>query len=189
MPRGERLSVGYVAGVHGTRGLVRIQLHDPESTAVRRGVEIVLVRDAEALGRHLVEDVDAVPGKAGRLRVRLRGVDDRDQAEALRGSTIEVERAELPPLDEDEFYLADAIGLAVRRVDESGAEQELGRVVGVTSNGPQDLFEVQWRDSRGRSRTWLLPVLPQFLRDMDTHRILVDVPEEFLPEALESRDG
>jgi 16S rRNA processing protein RimM len=43
----------------------------------------------------------------------LVGVDDRDAAEALRGSTVCVPRAALPPLADGEYYLCDLVGATV----------------------------------------------------------------------------
>jgi 16S rRNA processing protein RimM len=189
MSNAPRLTVGYVAGAHGLAGLVRVQLHDADSQSVRPGAELVLTDQAQQgreVGRYRVDAVERAPGKDGRLRVRLAGVDDREQAESLTRMTIEVDRDALPPLQDDEFYLADALGLAVRRIVEDGSMQELGRVVGSSSNGSQDLFEVQWHDEGGQVHEWLLPALPQFVRDVDDERILVDVPAGFLPDALES---
>jgi 16S rRNA processing protein RimM len=185
MSNAARLTIGYVAGAHGIHGLVRVQLHDPTSDAVRPGVELVLLQDEREVGRHRVETVDAVPGKRGRLRVRLAGIDQREQADTLVRATIELERDALPPLDEDEFYLADAIGSSVVRAAADGSMQSLGRVVGLSSNGAQDLFEVRWDDAGGQAHPWLLPVLPQFVREVDDERVVVEVPEGFLPDALE----
>ena len=62
--------------------------------------------------------------------------------------------------------------------------QRLGKVVAVTTNGAQDLFEIEYFD-RGRARRWLIPVLPGFVKDVDDQRVVVDPPEGMLPEALE----
>jgi 16S rRNA processing protein RimM len=54
----------------------------------------------------------------GRLLVRLDGVTDRNDADALRGTLFLVDSASLPPIDEpDEFYDHQLEGLKVRTVD------------------------------------------------------------------------
>ena len=63
--------------------------------------------------------------------------------------------------------------------------QALGVVAGVTSNGVQDLLEVEWTRPDGRRDTWLLPALPQFIADLDGERLRVDLPLGLLPDALE----
>ena len=74
-------------------------------------------------------DVAARLGRAGSPRVaegqphsdrivaRLEGIEDRDRAAALTGAVIEVDRAELPPTGEREYYQADLIGLPVRNLE------------------------------------------------------------------------
>ena len=178
------LDVGYVAGAHGVRGDLRVHLHDAESEALAPGRTLHLHKEGEAPRRHRVESTGPLPGKANRRRVTVQGLRDRDVAEALRGFTVLVDRDELPPLQGDEFYLADAIGLPVVR--QRGEQlQALGEIEGVTTNGAQDLFEVRYRAPDGRLRQWLLPVLPHTLVSIDDERVLVDPPLGLLPEALE----
>ena len=120
-------------------------------------------------------------------RVQLVGVTDRDQAEALRGRELWLARADLPALARDEFYLADIIGLPVERVRPDGRVQPLGTVVGLTSNGAQDLLEVEFQVEGRRPDTWLLPALPQFIVEVEG-RVLVDLPLGMLPDSLAGDD-
>lgn len=177
----EELDIGYVAGPHGVQGGVRIKLHDPASQALQRGIVLTFVRDG-ARTEHEVEAADVVPGKSGLHRVRLSGVNRRELAEALKGSTIVVPRAVLPKLADDEFYLADVVGLAVMR---DAQPQHLGKIVGLTSNGVQDLFEVEWTSPDDHRHLWMMPVLPGLVRDVDDTRVLVELPAGFLPDGLE----
>ncbi|MCX4239211.1 ribosome maturation factor RimM [Paraliomyxa miuraensis] len=184
----KHLVVGYVAGAHGIRGGVRVHLHDRESEALVVGRSVVLQRDGRPLSTHELRSVEPVPGKPGRHRVTMIGVGDRNAADALRGCEVLVDRGELPELPEDEFYLADAIGLPVER-EHDGATRALGTIAGITSNGVQDLFEVQWRGPDGRMHEWLLPVLPQHIVELDERRVLVRLPLGLLPDALEASDS
>lgn len=187
-PAASLLVVGYVAAAHGVRGGVRVHLHDPHSQALEPGRRVTLRRDGRMLATHEVRDATAIPGKPGRFRVTLAGVPGRDQADALRGCELLVARHELPALAPNEFYLADAIGLPVER-EHHGQAQALGTVVGLTSNGVQDLFEVEWRGPDGRVHAWLLPVLPQHVVEVGQARVLVDLPLGLLPDALEAPDA
>jgi 16S rRNA processing protein RimM len=80
---------------------------------------------------------------------RAAEVATREEAEALKGLELYVPRATLPALEEDEFYLADLIGLRVRTAD--GAE--LGRIRDVHNFGAGDLLEIEPADGP----TWWLP--------------------------------
>lgn len=71
--------------------------------------------------------------------VRLKGVNDRNAAEALTGTELFVDRSALPEvLDDDEFYHADLVGLAVK--DDAG--EILGKVTAVQNFGGGDILEV-----------------------------------------------
>ena len=183
MPADE-LVIGYVAGAHGIRGGLRVKLFDPDSTSLQPGLNVRLrTREGELMHRFEVEGATPHPG-TDQVRLRLVGIGDRNAAEDLRGLQVVVDRAELPPLDEDEYYLADLEGSAVWCRTEAGERLELGVVTGLSTNGVQDLLEVEFRTRRGRKR-WLLPALPEFVVDIGEGAIEADLPEGFLPESLE----
>jgi 16S rRNA processing protein RimM len=71
--------------------------------------------------------------------VMVEGISSREEAEALRGVRLYVDRSELPPLPSDEFYYEDLIGLTV--VDQSG--EKIGTVSTVQNYGAGDFFDIQ----------------------------------------------
>lgn len=79
-----------------------------------------------------------LPGKSLYV-VELAGVENRDQAEALRNSQLFIQRGDRPPLTEDEFYVPDLIGLIV--INQITGET-IGKVVSLISAG-NDLLEVE----------------------------------------------
>lgn len=182
------LAVAVIVGAHGVRGSVRVHLHAPSSTSLRPGLTATLrAADSDAGARSLkISTVEPIPGKP-MARVHFLGVEDRDAAEALRGREVWLARADLPPLRADEFYLADLIGLPVERLRAEGRMQQLGTVLALTSNGAQDLLEVEYQLPGRRPDTWLLPVLPQFIVELEG-RLRVDLPIGMLPDALADGD-
>jgi 16S rRNA processing protein RimM len=104
------------------------------------------------------------------LVVRLRGVDDRTAAAALRGASVEVARAELPPPGRRQFYRADLIGLEVRNLEDA----VLGRVAYFVEAPAGALMVVQ-----GAREHWI-PAVPPHLRAVDLAggRIVVEWPDE-----------
>lgn len=172
-----RVQLGYVAGAHGVRGALEVKLYNPDSGALEPGVRVTLCgRGGVEPSAYEVQRSAPKPG-SDRARLWLLGVDTREAAEQLRGRELWIARADLPQLDEDEFYLADLLGLEVvrRRADDS--LESLGKIVGVTSNTAQDLFEV-----RLRGREWLLPAFAPFIVAIEADRVIVDVHDEMLPE-------
>lgn len=182
------IQLGYVAGVHGVRGAIRVKLFNAKSSVLAPGVAIRLCpRDGDpAVSAAIaVERVAPKPG-TDLWRLWLDGVDSREAADALRGRELWVARAELPDLDDDEFYLADLIGFEVVRRggggdDERNSEgiEALGEITGVTTNTAQELLCVRLAGDE-----WLLPALPPFIVELalDEGRVVVDVDDEMLPE-------
>lgn len=112
------LVVGRVAKSHGIRGEIAVEVRT-DSPEERFAVGAVLrgrkPRRSAAGGDPETYEytVEAAREHAGRLLLRVRGVDDRSAADALRGTLFYVDSADLPPSDDpDEFYDHELEGLA-----------------------------------------------------------------------------
>ena len=132
----DRIALAAVAGAHGIKGELRLKLFSDSAASLARH-ERLFVGGEE---RRLIESREAGKGAVARFE----GIADRNAAEALRGSLVEVERGALPPLGEGEYYHADLIGLAC--VDGEGTP--FGEVVAVENFGAGDLLEVERDDGR-----------------------------------------
>lgn len=118
-------------------------------------------------------------GAADLLIVRVVGVSDRAGAEALNRVTLSVPRASLAePEDEDEFLLADLVGL--RAVDADGTV--IGTIVAVPNFGGGDLLEI--RPAAGGA-TALLPFTKAFVPSLDlsARHAVIDPPEDLFAPA------
>ena len=157
----KRVALAAVAGAHGVKGEVRLKLFS-DSSAGLASQKTVYVGGVE---RRLLDVREG--GKAA--IARFEGIGDRSAAEGLRGQLVEVDRSELPPLEEGEYYHADLIGLPC--VDREG--EALGTVVAVENFGAGDLLEVEITGGR-RS---LIPYR-EGIADLEDGRIVLD--PEFL---------
>jgi 16S rRNA processing protein RimM len=128
---GERkIALAAVAGAHGVKGEVRLKLFSNSIESLSPHKELYV----GGAKRRLLSVRD------GKMAVaRFEGVGDRSGAEALRGSLVEIDRDQLPPLDEGEYYHADLIGLPA--VDRDG--KAVGTVVAVENYGAGDLLEIE----------------------------------------------
>ena len=130
-----------------------------QSQQVQHGVERTLEPlEGRAQGKGLV--------------VRLPGIDEREQAQALIGAEIFIPRSALPPPAADEFYWADLEGLEVATVD----GVLLGRVSHLFATGANDVIVV--RGERERLLPFLRPDVVKAI-DFDARRITVDWDPEF----------
>ncbi len=157
----DRITLAAIAGAHGIHGELRLKLFTDSADNLARHATVLVngremqLKSAKASGKTVI--------------ARLEGVADRSAAEALRGGLIEVARDALPPLEDDEYYHADLIGLVC--VDQAG--EAVGVVSAVENYGAGDLLEVE--DAAGGKA--LIPFKPG-IADLDGGRIVLD--PEFL---------
>ena len=153
----KRVALAAVAGAHRVKGEVRLKLFT-DSTQKLVQHEQVFVGGVQ---RRLIFARDG-----GKTSVaRFEGVNDRNAAEALRGSLVEVERSALPPLEEGEYYHSDLVGLPC--FDSEGVE--LGRVSAVENYGAGDLLEVE----AANGRKSLITFQPG-IADLEGGRVVLD---------------
>jgi 16S rRNA processing protein RimM len=129
---GQRLCVGVITGPHGVHGSVRIKSFTelPEDIGRYGPVE-----DESSRRRF---DLSLCGAAKGVLIARLSGVDDRAEAEALRGLHLYLPRAALPQTEPDEYYHADLIGLEAVLGDGT----PIGRVRAIYDFGAGDTLEL-----------------------------------------------
>jgi 16S rRNA processing protein RimM len=95
---------------------------------------------------------------SGELLLLLADVRDREAAETLRGQLVQIAREDAVPLEADQFYEHQIIGLSV--VTTEG--EPLGQVVEVLATGANDVYVVQ-----GHRGEILLPARAEVVREID----------------------
>jgi 16S rRNA processing protein RimM len=162
----KRVCVGVVTGAHGLRGLVRIRPYTDTAEDVAAYGPVT----SEDGTRSFELEVRNRTGK-GQVLVHIDGVDDRTGAEALKGLKFFVSRDMLPAAEDDEFYHADLLGLAV--VGQDGGT--VGTVRAVENFGAGDMLEIN--DTRGGVSTipFTLAAVPEV--DVKAGRVVVDTAQ------------
>jgi 16S rRNA processing protein RimM len=122
--------VGRIARSHGVGGEVSVQPLSEVGARFEPGSVLRLEGD-----RTLT--VERSRPHRDRLLVKFEGIEDRDAADALRGTVLLVGSDEAPPIDEaDRFWIHQVVGLEV--VTEEG--RSLGRIQEVQGNPANDLW-------------------------------------------------
>ena len=133
-PDRERVCVGEIGAAHGLRGEFCVRSFTAEPRAVAGYGALTTDRGGPPLRLSVVGE------KKGALIARADGIVLRDQAEALRGCRLYVERTALPRPDDDEFYYADLIGL--RACLQADGGEVPGRVSAVHDFGAGPMLEI-----------------------------------------------
>jgi 16S rRNA processing protein RimM len=164
------IELGRLGAPYGIRGWVHVDSYtDPPEGLLKYRDWVLRLASGERVSRRV-----AAGRSHGRgLVAQLDGAASRDDAAALTGAVIEVERAALPPAGEHEYYRADLEGFAVRNLE--------GVALGVVSHfvdAPAGTLMVT-RESDGREH-WVL-ASPQHLRTVDlaARAIVVDWPVDW----------
>jgi 16S rRNA processing protein RimM len=161
------LLVARVAGAFGVKGEIRL------TTFTEDPLALVGYRDLKRHDGSLALTLSGGRVTKGGIITRAAQVTTREEAEALRGLQLFIARADLPPPeDEDEFYLADLIGLSI--VSPDGAP--IGRVKSVHDFGAGDLIEVA---PEAGGATWWLPFTKEAVPEVRlADGVIVAVPPE-----------
>ena len=164
MSQGPRVAVGRVSGHRGGRGELTVRI-----AAADRELFDGLPRVFDPKSERWI-DVEASRSYADRLVLKLAGIDDANEAAALRGRLLEASRDDLPESAADEVWVDDWVGL---EVVETG--RVLGRVIGLVPTGGTDLLEIE----RADGGTFFVPLAREMLKavDLETGRLEVELPE------------
>ena len=160
-----RIEIGGVARAHGIKGEVVIVTHDPDSTTLGE-VDHIWIGGT----------LRTITGARGTHRgwlIALEGIATRNDAEALQGKVVEVDRS-LLELDEDDVLLGDLIGCAVVR-----RGQPWGTIAAVDAGELQDLLVIHDGDVER-----LIPLVDELVTDIDLDARIVTVdPPDPWPES------
>ena len=162
--------LGVVTAAHGVQGAVRIRsFTEAPEDIVRYGTL------TDETGTRSF-DLALVGTAKGVVIARIAGIDDRNQAEALRGLRLHLPRSALPQTEAEEYYHADLIGLEAVLGDGT----PVGRVRAIHDFGAGDTLEV--------TRPGAPPVMVPFTRAVEpivepaAGRLVLDPPPGLLDE-------
>lgn len=128
----DKILMGVISHAHGIKGdmLIKSYTENPEDIMAYGPLW------DESLNTNFVFKVKHLKDKG--VVVHCSGIDDRNQAEALKGTKLYVKRSQMPQSsEEDGFYHSDLIGLKV--LDQN--EAYLGDVLAIVNFGASDLLE------------------------------------------------
>lgn len=174
LPPDDRVMVGAVGKVHGLKGWVRIHSHTQPDTNVFKYQPWWLHFSGQWQQQTIVNQQRHGKG----FIAQFDGCDDPEKAQALVGCEIYIARAQLPELDEGEFYWTDLEGLSVVTLD----GVVLGQVHGLLETGANDVLDVRPSTPSLDQANRLIPYLEeQVIKkvDLKLQTIIVDWDPDF----------
>ncbi len=165
----DRVILGYVAGVHGVKGWLKIYSYtDPPENILDYPVW-----QLQQQGRWQAVQVLETRQLDKQILALFNHCNDRDIAKQWLGAEIAVDRDQLPALADDEYYWADLIGLNVTSI----TGKTLGKVTQLLATGANDVLVVQGEQQHH------IPYLPQqtiIAVDLPNQSMIVDWSGEYI---------
>lgn len=160
-----RVAMGYIKGVFGIKGWLKVSANTEYADSLLDYPEWQLSKDGNLLNVTL--EAGKVAGNE--LHVKFQAIDERDQAFALKGYTIEINREAFAPTEEDEYYWADLVGMSVN----NKAGIHLGFVKNLMETGANDVLVID-----GEFGQKLIPFVSHYIENVDTNDKIIIVDWE-----------
>jgi 16S rRNA processing protein RimM len=134
------LQVGVITSTHGIRGEVKV-FPTTDDAARFKKLKNVILDD----GRQKIDmEIASVKFFKNMVIVKFKGIDNINDVEKYRKARLLVTRENAVPLEENEYYIADLIGLSA--VSDEG--ENLGTVTDVMQTGANDVYVITTPDKK-----------------------------------------
>ncbi|MCR4990640.1 MAG: ribosome maturation factor RimM [Lachnospiraceae bacterium] len=149
------LKVGIITSTHGIKGEVKVYPTTDDPARFKKLKSALLKTGKESIN----VNVSSVKFFKQFVILKFKEFNDINEVEGYRKAELFVKRSDAVNLDEDEFYIADLIG--IKAVSEDGIYS--GEVVDVLSGNANDVYVVKLDDDR----EVLLPAIKECIKEVD----------------------
>mgnify|MGYP002579533952 FL=1 len=163
----KQLQVGVISSTHGVRGEVKVFPTTDDVTRFRQLKKVYLDTGREMLPL----EIQKVKFFKQFAILKFKGIDNINDIEKYRGKSLMIDREDAVDLDEDEYFIADMIGMKV--CTEDGGE--FGTLKDVMETGANDVYII---DSPEHGEV-LIPAIRECILDvdMDEERMTIHLME------------
>lgn len=175
----DAIEVGRILDAWGVKGWFKVLAHSNDPQALfssKRWYLLPNERGEKAFTGAVKLAIREAKNHSDVVVATAQDIDDRNDAEALRGCRVFVGRSSFPTADQDEYYWVDLIGLAV--LNREGLQ--LGEVAELLSTGPQTVLVITYFHE-GKVCERMIPFVSAFVDSVDlaARQIKVDWQPDF----------
>lgn len=162
----EYFEIGLISNTHGLKGELKVRPYTENAKRFEEIKKVLIKKDDKNFDEY---EVQSVRYQKDIVLLKLKEIDDIEQAEKLKGQNLIIPREEAKELEQNEFFIADLIGCDVYVNDE-----QIGKLVDVFTAGASDVYVVK----REGKKDLLLPALESVIKniDLENKRIEVEIP-------------
>ena len=170
----EKIKIGKIVNAVGLKGEVKVYSYAGENDRFEKLDRIIAGSGQSGSGQEggakraackkpqsdMEFEIEKVRYQKNMVILKLRGVDDRNQAEALKDMDVFITEDDLEELPDDTFYVRDLIGCQVVDINDG---KKLGVVSDLIQNSAQDIYQIDLAEG-GQA---LIPAVEQFIKNVD----------------------
>lgn len=149
------LQVGVISSTHGIRGEVKVFPTTDDPDRFRKLKQVILDTGREQKGL----EIEGVKFFKQFVILKFKGIDNINDIEKYKGKSLFVTRENAQPLGEDEYYIADLIGMEVYLEDGS----HFGTLKDVMETGANDVYIIKTEEGK----EVLIPAIYECILDVD----------------------
>jgi 16S rRNA processing protein RimM len=171
------VTVGRVRTVFGVKGWLKVEsfTEPPENLLDYQDWRL---KNSKGKNSPIALVLDGIEQRQNDILIHIDGIDNREDARIYANHLIQVQKTELPMLEDDEFYWHELEGLNVFQIDDSGRKQfKVGVVDSLLDTGANDVLLVKPDQATQKDTEVLIPYLPeQVVKNIDLAKgeMLVD---------------
>lgn len=167
------LLIGKITKPHGVRGKLKVYSY-AESPQVFSDAQVLYLNLKSGSKKPL--EIESVSFHGDMAIMGFVEIDNREKAEEIAGGELYIDKKYLKPLEEDEYYRYELIGLEVETID----GLNIGKIEDVFPTGSNDVLVVK----KGKVEN-LIPVTREVVKEVDLEkkRVLIE-PLENMIEGL-----
>lgn len=163
------IKIGKIVAPQGIKGQVRV--YNYSNSHRYDDLPYIIIENK-------IIEIQSVSHAKNMIVLKLKGVDDRNAAEFMRGKDLYMEDKFLANLEENEYFIKDLIGLKVMIL---GNSKVVGEITNVLQHGPVDLYEV--KSSIGKIS--YIPAVKEFIKSVDINNgVIIDT----IPGLIDDED-
>ena len=160
----DRFVIGIIRTSHGVEGFLKVKTLSGETDHFYRLKNVFLKKE----GKEKTFDVEKVKPFGGDVLLKVKGIDNPEEAKLFSNWEILVDRKDAAPLAEGEYYNSDLCACSLIRNSEV-----LGKVVSVIEGGAGDLLEIETTNGK----VILIPFINEWIGTVDLQKKEIELKE------------
>ena len=163
------MRVGRIFRPHGVHGELKVEPQTDDPARFEELTDLYIGPDDRQVTGYAIESIRYQETKHGiTVILKVEGIDSRGDAEVVAKQFVFADEEALPPLDDDEIYIHDLIGL--QAFTEEG--EAIGMISNVLNMPAQDVFVVYDQET---TTEHMIPAVEEFIVDidLDAERVVV----------------